>query len=199
MLYFEDYLEGESSCSSPNLIFYIFIFCASMILSEDLPSEIGGFLGSRRATVWHVDIQVLSRRKHLIYPSFAFSLSLSLFFSLSPSLPQLLAYTISLTIIVLRTSLSLSHKHTPKKVFTKSHSLSPSKTLCLSHFSEPPRRPSHSREPSCLSQCLSMLIFSFSPNQKIFFFNISAIEHLPSDLRDRFTDLREMDLSVESK
>ena len=30
-------------------------------------------------------------------------------------------------------------------------------------------------------------------------FDFTVIEHLPSELRDRFTDIREMDLSVQSK
>lgn len=29
-------------------------------------------------------------------------------------------------------------------------------------------------------------------------FNFSVIEHLPQELRDRFTEMREMDLSVQS-
>ena len=40
------------------------------------------------------------------------------------------------------------------------------------------------------------LLFS---KKKPYFIYISVIEHLPSELRDRFFDMREMDLSVQSK
>lgn len=33
----------------------------------------------------------------------------------------------------------------------------------------------------------------------IFSFSLTVIENLPQELRDRFTDMREMDLTVQSK
>jgi hypothetical protein len=42
-------------------------------------------------------------------------------------------------------------------------------------------------------------VFSKNPRNVIYFICFSVIEHLPSELRDRFTELREMDLSVQSK